>query len=122
MAALAEKLNAIGGNGKLLEREWRIRSRLNWHTKARSSIRHMLYGERQPSLDEAKQIEIAHLKYCAEQIEAHRAENAKLFDSLRRSLDAMQKTDPEFFVTQVQAVREIMHRLGGNTDPDRTQD
>lgn len=35
MAVLVEKLAALGGDGPFKAREWKIRSRLNWHTKAR---------------------------------------------------------------------------------------
>lgn len=68
MTALVEKLTAIGGPGPLKQREWRIRVRLNWHHKAKSAVRHMLYGARQPTYQEAREIEAAHLKFCAERI------------------------------------------------------
>lgn len=110
MIALAEKLNAIGGTGPLKVREWRIRARLNWHHKATSAVRHMLYGERLPSLEEAKQIEAAHLKYCAERIKANAAENAALFRELQSALAAMEKSDPEFFEPHIEAVRALLLR------------
>lgn len=96
MNAIAEKLTAIGGHGPLKLREWRIRVRLNWHHKARSAVRHLLYGERSPSLEEARQIEAAHLKYCAERIHANAAENAALFREMQSALTAMEESDPEF--------------------------
>lgn len=46
VAALAEKLSILAGSGKLADREWRIRNRCQWHRKAKSSVRHLLYGER----------------------------------------------------------------------------
>ena len=112
MAALADKLGALGGTGKLSEREWRIRCRLNWHHKARSTVRHMLYGERRPDYDEAKQIEAAHLKHCAEKIEANKNENARLFQSMHQALAAMETTDPEFFRSQADAIRQLLFRPG----------
>lgn len=108
MTALAEKLSAIGGAGKLEEREWRIRCRLNWHTKARSAVRHLLHGERKPSLEESKQIEAAHLRYCAEKIEANANENRQLFESMRQALAAMEASDPEFYRPHIETVRELL--------------
>ena len=112
MAALADKLGALGGTGKLSEREWRIRCRLNWHHKARSTIRHMLYGERRPYVNEARQIEAAHLKHCAEKIEANSNDNARLYQSMRTALAAMEATDPEFYREQAEALRQILFRPG----------
>lgn len=122
MTALAEKLAAIGGDGPLKSREWRIRSRLNWHTKARSAVRHMLYGERCPTLEEAKQIEAAHLKYCAERINANAAENEALLSEMRSALAAMETCDPEFFRPHIEAVGKLLLqpwnrvREGGSED------
>jgi hypothetical protein len=110
MAVIAEKLNALGGEGKLLEREWRIRSRLNWHTKASSAVRHLIYGERKPTVQEVKEIEAAHVKYCAERIEANRDENAKLFAAMRHAIEAMEKTDPDFYRPHIEAVGDILLR------------
>ena len=108
MNAIAEKLSAIGGHGPLKAREWRIRCRLNWHDKARSAVRHLLYGERRPTLAEAKEIEAAHLRYCAERIKANAAENEALLSSMRTALAAMEQTDPEFFGPTIEAVGEIL--------------
>lgn len=108
MNAIAEKLTDIGGFGPLKEREWRIRCRLNWHNKAKSAIRHMLYGERFPSIEEAKQIEAAHLKYCAERIKANAAENANLLSQMRSALAAMEASDAEFFEPHIKAVGELL--------------
>jgi len=110
MTAFVDKLVGLGGLGKLQEREWRIRSRLSWHTKAKSAVRHLMYGERKPSLEEAAQINAAHLRYCAETIEANRNENAKLFATMQSALAAMQASDPEFYAPHVQAVSEILLR------------
>lgn len=108
MGSLAEKLTHLGGAGRLKEREWRIRCRLNWHRKSRSAVRHLLYGERRPSLDEAREIEAAHLRLCAEQIEVNRADTARLFDAIRESLDAMERSDPEFYHPHIEAVRDLL--------------
>ena len=108
MTAIAHKLADIGGAGPLKLREWRIRSRLNWHAKARSAVRHMLYGERSPTLEEAKQIEAAHLKYCAERIRANAAENETLFREMQSALAAMEASDPDFFQPHIEAVRQLL--------------
>lgn len=113
MTALAEKLAAIGGNGPLKSREWRIRSRLNWHTKAQSAVRHLIYGERNATLDEAREIEAAHIKYCAEKLHANRAENAALLQSMQSALAAMEESDPEFFEPTLQAVRAMLLQRRG---------
>lgn len=108
MTAIAEKLTAIGGTGPLKAREWRIKSRLNWHDKAASTVRHMLYGERMPTLDEARQIEAAHLKYCAERIRQNATENAALIREMQSALAAMEASDPEFFQPHIDAVRAML--------------
>lgn len=108
MHAIAEKLTALGGDGPLKAREWRIRCRLGWHSKAQSAVRHLLYRERRPSLDEAREIEAAHLKFCAERILENRAENETLMASMRSALAAMEASDPEFFEPTIKAVGEIL--------------
>lgn len=112
MSAFAEKLAFIGGVGKFEVREWRIKRELGWHNKASSTVRHLLHGEQKPSLEEAKEIEIALVKRFAKQIEANREENAKLFASMRDALDAMQRTDPEFYAAHIEALRNSMFRNG----------
>ena len=108
MAALVDKLAAIGGPGPLKQREWRIRVRLNWHHKAKSAVRHMLYGARQPTYQEAREIEAAHLKFCAERIRQNAAENEALLSSMRSAVAAMENCDPAFFQPHVDAMREIL--------------
>jgi hypothetical protein len=108
MTALAEKLTDIGGTGPLKAREWRIRCRLNWHDKASSAVRHLIYGERRPSLDEAREIEAAHLKYCAEKILENRAENASLLSSMHAALAAMESSDPEFYRAHIEALGAML--------------
>lgn len=121
MTALAEKLGQIGGAGRLKEREWRIRVRLNWHGKARSAVRHLLHGERRPTLEEARQIEAAHLKFCAEKVEANRRENECLFQSMRAALAAMEASDPEFYRPHIEAMRGMLLQLGcGPVDHGKT--
>lgn len=108
MNAIAEKLSAIGGQGPLKAREWRIRCRLGWHNKAPSAIRHLLYQERRPSLDEAREIEAAHLRFCAEKINENRAENAALLASMRSALAAMEQADPEFYRAHIEALGAML--------------
>jgi hypothetical protein len=114
MESLVTKLNDIAGFGKLANRELRLRSLLNWRTKAKSSIRHLLHGEQRPSLEEAKEIEAAHLKHCAEKIERNRAETIKLFNTMRASIAAMEASDPEFYEPHIAMVREALFS-DGNT-------
>jgi hypothetical protein len=113
MHAIAEKLTALGGTGPLTSREWRIRCRLNWHTKASSAVRHLLYGERQATLEEAREIEAAHLKYCAERLHANRAENEALLQTMRSALAAMEESDPEFFGPTLEAVQQMLLQRRG---------
>jgi hypothetical protein len=108
MTVLAEKLLDIGGTGPLKAREWRIRCRLNWHTKAASAVRHMLYGARKPTLDEAREIEAAHLKFCAEKLLENRAENQTLMASMRSALAAMETSDPEFYRPHIESVGAML--------------
>lgn len=120
MTAIAEKLGALGGPGKLAERDWRIRCRLNWHHKSKSAVRHLLYGERRPSIEEARQIEAAHLRMCAEKIEANREENRNLFSATRSALAAMEEGDAEFYGPQIEALRHALLRnwdVGGEGRP-----
>ncbi len=120
MAAIAEKLSAIGGQGPFKAREWRIRCRLGWHSKAPSAIRHLLYHERRPSLDEAREIEAAHLKFCAEKILENRAENETLRSSMRSALAAMESSDPEFYRAHIEALGAMLlqsrHQSGEGGD------
>ena len=112
MHAISEKLIAIGGSGPLKAREWRIRCRLNWHHKAVSAVRHMLYGERCPSLDEAREIEAGHLKFCAEKLLENRAENETLMASMRSALAAMETSDPEFYRPHIESVGAMLLQRG----------
>ena len=108
MTVLAEKLHALGGRGPLKAREWRIRVRLNWHHKAQSAVRHMLHGERKPSFEEAREIEAAHLKFCAEKLHANQAENVALFREMQSALAAMEASDPEFYRSHIEAVSQLL--------------
>ena len=122
MAALAEKLAAIGGSGPLKSREWRIRCRLGWHDKAASAVRHLIYGERTATAEETKQIEAAYLKCCAERVKRNEAANDALFREMRSALAAMEASDPDFFGPHIEAVRDLLFQPrngageGGNTD------
>ena len=122
MTALTEKLNAIGGIGPLKSREWRIRSRLGWHTKAASTIRHMIYGERLPSAEEAKEIEAAHLKYCAEKVRQNAAENEALFQQMRSALAAMEESDAEFYRPHIEALGELLLQRRDQSRENGVQD
>lgn len=108
MTLIAEKLAEIGGVGPLKVREWRIRSRLDWHRKAQSAIRHLLYGERRPTFEEAREIEAAHLRFCAERLRQNAAENEALVSSMRSALDAMESADAEFFRPHIEATRALL--------------
>ena len=110
MAAIAKKLSAIGGQGRMKEREWRIRCRLNWHNKAASAVRHLLHGERKPTIEETKQSEAAHLRFCAEKVKANAAENEALFASMRSAISAMEAADVEFYRPHIEAMRDILFR------------
>lgn len=112
MTAVAERLAALGGEGRWKACEWRIRVRLNWHTKAKSAIRHLVRGEQVPTLEEVREIEAAHLKYCAEKVEANRDENTRLFASMHSAIAAMEKSDPEFYRPHIEAIRDTVLRLG----------
>jgi hypothetical protein len=113
MSAYATKLRELGGEGKLREREWRIRVRLNWHSKPASTVRHMMFCERRPTVEEAREIEAAHLRWCAEKVEANRAESQKLFVAMREAIAAMEASDPEFYAPHLEAVRHLLLQ-GGN--------
>jgi hypothetical protein len=116
MTAATAKLRALGGSGPLKAREWRIRVRLGWHNKAASAVRHLIYGERKPTVDELKQIDAAHLRYCAEKVTANARENEALFSSIRTALAAMEASDPDFFRPHIEAVGELLIQLGNRTD------
>lgn len=104
MNAIVDKLDDLGGDGPFKQRDWQIRSRLNWRTKAKSAVRHILSGARKVSVEEAREIEAAHMKFCAEKVEANRDENRKLLDALARSLAAMEASDPDYFGVIILAV------------------
>ena len=112
MTALVEKLTALGGIGSFKSREWRIRVRLSWHTKSKSAVRHILSGARKISLEEGREIEAAHIKWCASQVKAHRDADAKLFAEMQSAIEAMQRSDPEFYRPHIEAVRDILFPAG----------
>ena len=112
MSSLVRKLSEIGGDGPFKSVDWRIRVRLNWHHKAKSAVRHILEGVRKIDLDEAAEIEAAHLKWCAEKVEANRDENRKLFDAMRKSIEAMEQGDSEFYRPHIEAVRDLLLQHG----------
>ena len=117
MTALADKLGAIAGAGKLEQRVWRVRIRCRWHHKARTAVRHLLYGERRASLEEARDIEAAFARYCAEKIEKNRAENADLLKSIVIFAEIAARVDAEFYQHHLEALRESLLRLGLDVPP-----
>lgn len=80
-----------------------------------------LYGERKPTLDEAKQIEAAYLRVCAEGIRVNNAENERLFASMRAALSAMEAGDSEFYGPYIEAMRHILVRGGDMAREDRNR-
>lgn len=122
MTALADKLEAIAGVGKLAEREWRVRVRCGWHRKAKTMVRHLLHFERRPSHQEAQDIEAAYAKLCAEKIEKNRAENADLLNSIASFAEIAARVDAEFYRHHLEALRESLLRLGLDVPPPRGTD
>lgn len=82
----------------------------------------MLNGERQISAVEAKEIEAAHLKWCADKARSNAAENEAIFREMRAALVAMEQTDPEFYRPHVEAVRDILLQFGHGSGEGRIQD
>ena len=72
----------------------------------------MLRGERQIDVDEARDIEAAHFKFCAEKAAANNDENRKLFETMQQALAAMQQSDAEFFAGHIEAVRDLFFHHG----------
>lgn len=112
MTDLVNKLALIAGTGKLSERDWRTRCALGWHDKPKSVVRHLIYGERCVSLNEAQQIEAAHVKAIAKKVEANRAENEQLFNTMRQALAAMEAGDAEFYREQIEAMGAALDLMG----------
>jgi sigma54-dependent transcription regulator len=110
MTALVRKLVDIGGGQgvKLEAMDWNIRKAINWHTKAKSAVRHMLNGERKIDVDEARQIEVAHFEWCARKAAANAEETKQLFAAMRSALDAMEMADAEFFGPQIEAFGQML--------------
>lgn len=103
--SLRDKLNLIAGQGSGKERDRAVRRVLHWHTKAKSTVRHLLRGDQRPSLDEAAQIEAA--------FKARQAEDRALYLSMTVGLEAMEKADAEFYGPHIEAIRKMLLR-GGN--------
>lgn len=119
-----EMLDKIGGGPAVKQsaKEWAIRCALNWHTKARSAVRHMLAGERKMSAQEEWDIELGYLKHCAHLIEAHRDEDRKLFATIRSSLEYLENADPEFHRPAIEALGELADTLRGVVGETRGED
>ncbi len=118
MTVTIAQLRRLGGAGPMKTVEWRIRVTLNWHSKAASAVRHLLHGERRPTLEEAKDIEAAHLLWCAQQVEANRRENHQLYIAMRTALAAMAASDPDFYRPHVEALRQLLLPAGGPSGGD----
>ena len=117
VTALADKISALAGDGKLAEREWRVRVRCGWHRKAKTMVRHLLHFERRPSHQEAQDIEAAYARYCAEKIEKNRAENADLLNSIVSFAEIASRVDADFYSSHLEALRESLLRLGLDVPP-----
>lgn len=122
MEAVLNKLAAIGGNGKFQEKDWRIRCRLNWHTKAKSAVRHMLSGARKIEPEEIKDIEEGFIKHFPEMVEAHRAANRQLFDQMRTEVARLEAGDVEFHKPQIEAMRSVLLQLGNMVGQNGIED
>lgn len=111
MAAVADKLSELAGIGKLAVREYRVRSRLNWHTKAKTAVRHLLHGEQKADEDERLQIDAAHARWCAEKIEANTHDTARLIASIAEFAERASRVDAEYFREDIEALRQSLCRL-----------
>jgi hypothetical protein len=101
-----------GGEGvKMPAMDHAIRKRLNWWTKARSAVRHILHGEQKLTSQDERDIELGYLKYCADLIEAHRHEDEQHLATIRSSLEYLQSVDPDFHRPAIEALGQLADRL-----------
>jgi hypothetical protein len=110
-----EMLDKIGGDEKLpaKAREWSIRKALNWHTKAKSAIRHLLAGEQKFSPQEERDVEAGFMRFCADQIRRHHEEDRQYLATIRSSIDRLESIDPDFHRPAIQALGELADCLRG---------
>lgn len=119
-----QMLDRIGGGPavKFTAKDWAIRCALSWHSKARSSIRHLLNGEQKFTAQEERDVELGYLKHCADMIEGHRNADKQLFATIRSSLEYLERADPDFHRPAIQALGELADRLRGVAGEGRTED
>jgi hypothetical protein len=117
-----EMLEQLGGKRKAEARDWHLKCLLGWHTKAKSAIRHILYGERTLTAQEERDIEAAFIRYHADQIEANRAEDRKHYATLRSALEYLETADPDFHRPAIEALRDVAGRLGNMVGQAGTED
>lgn len=117
-----EMLAELGGDTKGEAKDWRLRHRLGWHAKAKSAIRHILYGEQTLSAQDERDIEAAYIRYHADQIEANRAEDRKHYATLRATMEFLETVDPDFHRPAVEALRHVADRLGNMVGETGTED
>lgn len=100
------------GRGLTDEGKWyQLRCLLGWHRSAPSRVRHLYYGHAKPTVEEMDQIRRAHLRQRMDSLLERRDEDRKLLDSLRRDMEALQASDPDFYCEQIEALRETACRL-----------
>lgn len=109
-----QMLDKIGGGDsvKLTAKDWTVRRALNWHTKAKSAVRHLLAGEQKFSPEEQRDVEAGFLRFCADEIRRHHEEDQRLIATLQSSLEYLSKIDPEFHQPAIQALRSMADRIG----------
>lgn len=116
-----DKLNEIGG-GEQRKLDARITAARSWLAKvnerrwrngvAYGRIKRFIYLEQQPSIEEYAEINIAHARFAPDKIEANRAEDRRLYESIRKAIGTAERADPEFYRYQLEAMREVLLRLG----------
>jgi hypothetical protein len=108
MEAVLRKLDQLGGAGPLKLKMRNVRSRLRWRDVTDNTIRHLLYREQKPSLEQVRQIEAAHLKHCAEKVRHLNDEVKQLYAGMREAIAAMEADDAEY---HRETLAEVRHAL-----------
>jgi hypothetical protein len=117
-----EMLEKLGGDRKAEALDWHLRCLLNWHTKAKSAIRHILYGEQTLTAQDERDIEAAYIRFHADQIEANREEDRSHYATLGAVLQYLETVDPEFHRPAIEALRDVADRLGNMVGQARGED
>lgn len=117
-----EMLEELGGDRKAEALDWYLRNKLGWHDKARSAIRHILYGEQALSAQDERDIEAAYIRFHADEIEANRERDRKHYDTLRSTLAFLETADPDFHRPAIEALRDVADRLGNLVGQTRAED